>query len=177
MSIGSLLFSAKGRIARKSFWIGYGPMLVVTLALGAYARADMDNRMVSSLTLLISLILLYPMICIFAKRLHDIGLSGWLQLLYWAVGVGFAIFVLSRSFGASMSAALANQGDQAAATAAVKEAVTNAMQTDPVMRYSPYVTYVISGLWTLWLGLAPGNSGDNKYGPPEGSAVIQTSVV
>ncbi|CAN5122195.1 DUF805 domain-containing protein [soil metagenome] len=177
MTIGKMLFSAKGRMSRKSFWISYGPMLVVTTALGLYAKGNMDNTALSLVISLVSLLLLYPMICIFSKRLHDMGLSGWLQLILYAASLALGIFLLTQTFGASMQAAMEHQGNQAEAQAAAREAVAQAMATNPMMNYMQYASYAISAAWALWLGLIPSNPGDNKYGPPEGVDVVSTSVV
>ena len=177
MNIGSVLFSANGRIGRKTYWMTYGPILVVSIALSLWARNDVSNRGLSILGLVVSLLLLYPMICIFSKRLHDMGRSGWLQLLLYGVSVAFSIFVASRTFGPTMAAAASAQGDPAAAQDAVQAALANLMAADPVLKYAPYIGTGITLLWALWLGLTPGNPGDNRYGPPEGEEVVQTSVI
>jgi uncharacterized membrane protein YhaH (DUF805 family) len=177
MGIGSVLFSAKGRIGPKTYWISYGPILVISIASSFVVRGDPSNRALSSLSLLVSLILLYPMICIFSKRLHDMGRSGWLQLLLYGASLAMGIFVASRSFGPTMSAAMSAQGDPAAAQAAVQASMADLMANDPVLKYSPYIGMAISLAWALWLGLTPGNSGENKYGAPEGEEAVHTSVV
>jgi len=177
MSIGSVLFSAKGRIGRKTFWITYGPMLVISLVLNFLVRTDTSNQMLGLLSLLVFLVLIYPMICIFSKRLHDMGRSGWLQLLLYGASIAFGIFVATRSFGTTMSAAISAQGDPEAAREAVRAATADLMATDPVLKYSTYIGGAISLAWALWLGLTPGNPGENRYGPPEGEEVVQTSVI
>jgi uncharacterized membrane protein YhaH (DUF805 family) len=177
MNIGSVLFSAKGRIGQKTFWMTYGPILVISLALSFVARSDPSNRSMGLLVGLVTLILLYPTICIYSKRLHDMGRSGWLQLVVYGLRIAFGIFVATRTFGATMSAAMSAQGDPEAARAAVQSAVAELTATDPVLKFAPYVGMVISLAWALWLGLTPGNSGANKYGPPEGEEDVRTSVV
>ena len=177
MSIGSVLFSAKGRIGQKTYWMTYGPILLISIASSFVIRSDPSNRMLSSLSGLLSLILLYPMICIFSKRLHDMGRSGWLQLLLYAASLAMGIFVASRTIGPSMSAAMGAQGDQVAAQAAVQAAVADVMASDPIVKFAPYIGMAISLAWALWLGLTPGNPGENKYGAPEGEETVSTSVV
>jgi uncharacterized membrane protein YhaH (DUF805 family) len=105
------------------------------------------------------------------------GLSGWLQLILFGASLAFAIFVSTRTFGATMSAAMSAQGDPAAAQAAVQAAMADAMAHDPVLKYGTYISMAISLVWALWLGLTPGNPGENKYGAPEGEEEVHTSVV
>jgi uncharacterized membrane protein YhaH (DUF805 family) len=177
MNIGSVLFSAKGRIGRKTFWMTYGPILVISTVVSVLARNDMTNRSLGAMSALLFLVLLYPMICIFSKRLHDMGRSGWLQLLLYGASIAFSIFVASRTFGPTMAAAVGAQGDPAAAQDAVRAAVADLMANDPVLKFSPYVGMAISLVWALWLGLTPGDPGENRYGAPEGEDVVQTSVI
>jgi uncharacterized membrane protein YhaH (DUF805 family) len=105
------------------------------------------------------------------------GRSGWLQLLLYAVSLGLGIFVASRTVGPSMAAAMGAQGDQVAAQAAVQAAVAEVMANDPMVKFAPYIGMAISIAWALWLGLTPGNPGENKYGAREGEETVSTSVV
>jgi uncharacterized membrane protein YhaH (DUF805 family) len=90
-----LFLSPRGRIGRRSFWHGW---LVLTLinvslvsAIGGVAKAVTPN----SLIWLPPLVTLYPTICLYSKRLHDLGRSGWLQLFpraSWAFPALAAVF-------------------------------------------------------------------------------------
>jgi uncharacterized membrane protein YhaH (DUF805 family) len=85
MSAKELLFSAKGRIGRKDFWIA---------SLGL-AVAAIPFKLLGPFGALLSLAFLYPQVCLFAKRCHDIGKSGWLAAAQYvppvlvALAVGF----------------------------------------------------------------------------------------
>ena len=63
----SLFLSADGRIRRSEFWIGWLVIFAVNALLGWVIP-------------LLSILLIYPTVCIFSKRLHDMGKTGWLQL-------------------------------------------------------------------------------------------------
>lgn len=92
--------SLNGRVSRQEFWLGYFGLVVVALLLvhalphaeGAiyFPPGDTpDNETWRSELLgwpeFISLALTWPVIAIFAKRLHDLNLSAWWLLLIPAV--------------------------------------------------------------------------------------------
>jgi len=94
--------SLHGRVSRQEFWLGYIGIVVVALILaralphrsGAVyfepGEALRDEAMRSALSWLgwlglISLALSWPVIAIYAKRLHDLNLSAWWLLLLPAV--------------------------------------------------------------------------------------------
>lgn len=65
-----LLTTLDGRISRQPFWLGtlvlFGVNVVASLVLGG-----------GVLGMIVGLALLYPSICVTAKRWHDRGKSGW----------------------------------------------------------------------------------------------------
>jgi uncharacterized membrane protein YhaH (DUF805 family) len=82
MGWASLFFSAEGRIGRKAFWIAW-LVLAVTSAplklLGPFGAA-------------LSLGWIYPQVCVYLKRLHDLGQTGWKILLPVGLFLGAAFF-------------------------------------------------------------------------------------
>jgi uncharacterized membrane protein YhaH (DUF805 family) len=73
-----------GRAARPEFWWFMLAQIVVLLIAG----------MISGLLeALVSLGLLLPGLAVGARRLHDIGKSGWLQLLWLVPIIGWAILI------------------------------------------------------------------------------------
>jgi uncharacterized membrane protein YhaH (DUF805 family) len=92
--------SLRGRVSRQEFWLGYFGLVVVALILvRAFPHADgaiyflpgdtPDNDSWRGDSLgwpeFISLALTWPIIAIYAKRLHDLNLSAWWLLLIPAV--------------------------------------------------------------------------------------------
>ena len=88
-------FNFQGRASRKEFWlftlfymIIYFPISTyesVQYAINNFASYDVstwDVLLSSPLTLTINLIFIFPVLSLTCRRLHDIGRSGWYQLLY-----------------------------------------------------------------------------------------------
>ena len=75
----------EGRASRTEFWWFVLFTIVVSIVGGAIFR----NWVMS----LINLALFVPSIAVGARRLHDIGKSGWLQLLWIIPLIGWAILI------------------------------------------------------------------------------------
>lgn len=106
MDFGNLFFSLDGRINRAKFWLGIVILLVAQVVLmlvagmifGASMMGEMDPSQEPSLAamlpmLIVVLLLLWPSICIYAKRWHDRDKSGWWTLIALVPFVG-AIWML-----------------------------------------------------------------------------------
>ena len=105
--------SLRGRVSRQEFWLGYVGVVVVALILARllpYASGDLyfipsdplDNEAWQDAPLsfgwleFISLVLTWPIIAIYAKRLHDLNLSAWWLLLLPAVTFVAGMSMFSR---------------------------------------------------------------------------------
>ncbi len=81
-----LFLTPGGHIGRRSFWHGWlvlTALNVTLLGLGARLTAPEGQKAFALI-----LITLYPTVCLYAKRLHGLGKSGWLQApsrLIWAL--------------------------------------------------------------------------------------------
>jgi uncharacterized membrane protein YhaH (DUF805 family) len=80
MNWNKLLFTAQGRIGRKSYWIFMGLSFAVGLVAMAIDSAAFSNFEDGPIGRVVNLASIFPSICIQTKRLHDFGRSGWLQL-------------------------------------------------------------------------------------------------
>ena len=144
----SLFFSAEGRIGRGEFWIGWLVLLGVSVVTGWIPLIGM----------LISLVAIYCTVCIYAKRLHDMGKSGWLQVIPIAVGIlagGWA--VMSIGAGAAMSA-MSGGSDEAVAAGALGGLGMGLLGLA--------VAFLVWIGFLLWIGLTPGEPAANRFGAP-----------
>ena len=108
--LGHFFFSARGRTGRQLYWLfGVLPLFVAGLLIGFFAAYLGMSRD----ALLVVLGLLVPLaawiwVCLGARRLHDVGLSGWWMVL--VLVLPFAVsFLLPERF-AQLPALLAMVG-------------------------------------------------------------------
>ena len=117
----NLYLSLDGRINRKPFWLGILALVVVTWILefilfaafgvsmmpamdpsadpsaAATAASAMMGKMMVPLGIL-TLLLLWPSICLYAKRWHDRGKSGWWSLIIFVPIIGSIWFLVELGF-------------------------------------------------------------------------------
>ena len=84
-----------GRASRSEFWWFY--LFVVLMSWGATlvaaAAFPADPAAADALSGLVNLMFLLPVLAAGARRLHDIGRSGWWQLLY-LTGIGVILLIV-----------------------------------------------------------------------------------
>lgn len=86
MTLQQWLFSIKGRIGRRDFWIWIAIWLVTMSALFTLAGSNLLNLQTAAF---IIVCLLWPTAAVVVKRLHDRGKSGlWALLMVLARGTG-----------------------------------------------------------------------------------------
>ncbi len=156
MTTGDILFSAKGRISRRTWWL-YTIIYIICVVTAEFATiygAKNASLNIGSIhftafqcyMIALSTLGQWPTVCLNAKRWHDRGRSGYLA----AVNPGIALINLMAIlfFPTAML---------------------------PVMS----MLMVIGGLYGLWViidcGCLPGMDGDNRYGPSpkaDGQAAI-----
>lgn len=144
-----LLFSFEGRTRRSHFWIGW----LICLGVGVVAG------WIPVIGGLISLALIWPNLAISVKRLHDMGKSGWLVAIPWAVSVvGIIAAAAIMGVSAFSNAAALEREDPTAILALM----------GPAIGLFAVLALVNLG-FLLWIGLTEGQPGDNRFGPnPKG---------
>lgn len=149
------LFSPYGRISRKSVWLHWmlpyiGVMIVATILDFASFPADpATGEPPPVFQGIVSLALLWPGIAVTTKRLHDLGWSGWWQILML---VGIVALAVTAYFYLGTS-------DTASAPSA---------PLDPIAMNALLVLSIGLGLFALYLSILTlfvrGQPGPNKYG-------------
>lgn len=145
----NMFFSAEGRIGRQQFWIGFLILLGLNVVLG----------FIPVIGQLLSLVLIWCSICIYSKRLHDMGKSGWLQLIPLGTFLVAMIFAFVTGGAAIMTAAM--QGDSADPTTMLAGLGMAALAFG--------AAGLVCLIFLLWVGLSSGQTGENRFGPAPGS--------
>ena len=139
-----LLFSFEGRTRRSHFWIGW------LICLGAGVVAGW----IPLIGFFISIALIWPNLAITVKRLHDLGMSGWVAAVPFVANiVGFVMIFVSVGASVFMNATALENEDPAAILALI----------GPAIGILGLLLLVNFG-FLLWVGLVDGKPGSNKYG-------------
>lgn len=143
----ALFFSPEGRIGRPAFWIGW--LVLVGI-----------NSVIHFLPLigqLIGLATIYCSVCVFSKRLHDMGRSGFLQIWPMLICTALVVGAAMMAAGPALVAAVSD-ADESAIMAAVMAGVGGMLLA--------FLAALVIGLgFVLWVGVTPGDPGENRYGP------------
>lgn len=152
----SLFLSTDGRIGRQNFWIGWAIIFGVNIVLG----------WIPLIGFLISIASIYCWVCVYAKRLHDMGKSGWLQLAPMLIAFVLPLIGLFAFGGLAIFAGLTHADDAAAGP--VLAGLGGFLLT--VM-----IAAIVGLGFLLWVGITPSDPNDNAYGPAgSGQAEIFT---
>jgi uncharacterized membrane protein YhaH (DUF805 family) len=147
----SLFFAAEGRIGRQTFWVGWLMLLGVHVVAG----------WIPLIGWALGLAALFASVCLYTKRLHDMGRSGWWQLLPILLGP-VLIFGSAMTIGLGAIFAEIINGDPGyAALAGVGG-----------LFVSLAIALVTIVGFTLWVGTAESQPGDNRYGEPPLATVV-----
>ena len=149
----NLFLNANGRIGQKDFWIGFLILFVGGFILG----------LIPFINMIAGLVLIYPSVCVFSKRLHDFGKTGWLAAVPF--GIGAVFFVLAMIMGGAAMFGMAS-GDAAATGGAM--AALGMVGLLGLVAFCAYIAFV------LWVGLTKGDVGTNQDGPPPVSGAPAT---
>lgn len=99
MDYQNLFLSAQGRINRLTYLIGAATLFVVNLVLSLITLAAREHAgLISTLLSIVSLILIYPGLCIGIKRFHDRDKSGWWVLIALIPLIGWIWYIIEVFF-------------------------------------------------------------------------------
>ena len=153
-----LFISPRGRIRRGVFWLGFAAVMVASLLLSAIRWPGQP----------LVLLLLWPQICIYGKRLHDMGRSAWLLLLVFAALA--VIFLIAAALGLlGFSAGFRPAPRLDAHGMAVQTAASHLPLTLLLVGFGVFLVGLTCSLaFLLWVGLSKGAPAGNRFGPPPG---------
>ncbi len=143
----ALFLSVDGRIGQKDFWIG----LLLLFVTGLIAQK------IPLISWLWPLASLYFGVCVYGKRLHDIGKSAWLVLI--PVGIIAIATVLATIIG---GAALLSGASTGSDTLAAAGGLAGLGLASLIMLAGGAACLG----FVIWLGTRPPEPTDNEFGPP-----------
>lgn len=147
----TLFLSFDGRISRKPFWIG-ALGIIVASAVSVFVLQGLfglPGRQLVYASMAVSLILVWPIIAISTKRLHDRDKPAtfWLVIFF---GPSFVANIM-RDFEVDYTV-ISLEGKQVLYAGNIALFIT--------------VIALVTGIWALIeLGLLKGNASENSYGP------------
>ena len=144
-----LYLEANGRIGQKDFWIGWLILFVVGIVLGM-VLAGMPQ-----ISGIVGLLLIYPGVCLFSKRLHDFGKSGWLAAIPYGISGIVQVLGLLAAFGIATGMGSGNAAMTGGAMAGLAG-----------LGLFFLCAFIVLIAFLLWVGLSKGDPGENQYGPP-----------
>lgn len=139
-----LFFSPDGRIGRQAYWIGW------LVLIGA-------NALLFWVPFL-SLVTVYCWICVCSKRFHDMGKSGWLSAIPVTLSIVMPIGAVIAVAGAAVASSISGASDETVVAAVLSAVAGSALLLLGAL--------VIGIGFLIWQGVALGEPGPNRYGPP-----------
>lgn len=151
MDFRYLYTSFDGRINRKPFWIAslimMGAAIVLSLVIVTPITL-MSEGLAAFVSLLISLALLYPVVALGVKRLHDRGKSGQLMAVFLAPSI------------------ILQLGDLLGITGSEQVVGGETIYLPNMLGWLLIAVSLGVGIWALVeLGILKGTTGPNTYGP------------
>lgn len=108
------------------------------------------------------------MFAVYGKRLKDFGRSVLMIILLITAILAVLMIIMLANGGAEYFEAYSQYERQATIDPDVRRAI-NARYEEQMAGAGTLVTATITAMlvgFTLWVGLTPGDDGDNRYGPP-----------
>ena len=163
--IYSLFLSPRGRINRLEFAVGVAVLIAFVIA-QKYIFAVMGEGLISFfLPMIFFFLTLHIVLCIFGKRLHDLGRSLWPLMGLFSLMIIAAILVSLNFGGLEYFNTVIAHPEYAGDEVAMKQ--VQQVYQETLAANMPKVRLlmaIIPGAFTLWLLLRPGVAGENKYG-------------
>ena len=165
--MGNLLFSPSGRIDSSEFYKGGFILIALGVLLGL---TSLISPQIGKIFSFISILLIYPWVVIWVKRLHNGGKSGWMVLVYlliYVVLMLIAMLIVMGLFGGGEYFKMIM--DSANGDISQAEMETRAAAYGKSIMIPSNIASIAVSLLTMFIGdkATPNDSGDNQFGPGE----------
>jgi uncharacterized membrane protein YhaH (DUF805 family) len=134
-------------VNREDFWIAFLML----------AAADLLVLLIPLIGWLVVLASTYCWVCLYIKRLHDMGKPAWLIAIPY--GVWLIPIVTAVVMGGMAAVNGLVNGDDSGTSFSVLAGLGGFLTACGV-------TFLVGVAFLLWMGLTPGQLGDNRYGSP-----------
>lgn len=161
--MNELLLKANGRIAKNRFWQG---MVILTVASIICTTGAVKLGPVFAL---LTYVLIYPYVCVYGKRLHDIGTTAW-----WVIGIWLATVVLSMILSLFLTPIFMGPEELSYQQEMVERLMAGDLKgfqegaeilSRSLLPMQLIILVVVNGIVALTLGLLPTQMRENKHGP------------
>lgn len=163
----TLFLSPAGRIGRKPFIAAVIAWSVFYVLQSLWFEKTGTNQFNFYIAMVLLILNLHVIICIYGKRLHDLGRTLWALIAMFALMFIVAIVVMLNFGGLEYFNTLMSNPEYAQDDQAMKkihQAYQNAMTEN--LTKSRIVMALIPLAFTLWLAVKSGNLEENRYGLP-----------
>jgi len=93
MTVLQTMFSFDGKIGRARYALFHIPIILFNIGMGRVLRYSYIDQDAAVFFSILSLVLIYVSFALMAKRLHDIGQSGWMSLLVFIPFINIALLL------------------------------------------------------------------------------------
>ena len=164
-----LFISPRGRIGRQSFALATLCLLLFLAAQMLWFAKTGTNLANFFLSLALLFLNLHCVLCVFGKRLHDMGHSLWPLIGAMALEMIIVIIVMLKFGGLEYFSAFLQEAK------IVDELIKNEQEMRrlhetyqaSIADHMPIIRILfllLPGIFILWLGLSPGQNSNNRYG-------------
>ena len=177
MGIAGILFNPQGRISQAEFWRGL--ILLIGLSIVLTVISVYTPVPISSIVGVASALLIYPIICVYGKRLHDNGRTAWFVLVVLLVYVVISLILTSVLTPVLAPEFAAFQADlqekiQNGEVGFVEAMELGQEQASSTLVLSIVVTLVASLTTGFFVARLESDPDENEHGFPTGGAGAET---
>ena len=176
MGLSGILFNPQGRISPAEFWRGLIVLIGISIVITVVSAY---SPLVLALTLgIVSILLIYPIICVYGKRFHDTGQTAWLVLavlvLYFGITMALS-YVLAPILAPEVEAFQTEFDEKVASGVGFAEMMELVQaQARITLVLNIIVTLIASLLTGFFVARLESDPDENEHGMPTSGAATDT---